>query len=484
MRALMLALLVACKGPATEPTITSPPTGSETTTETELPPVDCNALPELPLSFDRIDGYTNAEDFAFDLDGRYWATDRFGNVVKIRYGGEKKVVSPNFGESAGTVFDKDGYLLIANVSGGSLERIDPDSGGKERILGGLAYPNGVTVDLAGWIYVAEQDSGQVRRIDPATGDDLVIATGLFNPNGLAVSPDQSTLYVGSFGGGTIHAIDLTDVGGETTLFAETPGGGVERGCEGLAEGDECFLEYVGLGECGQVPGGLGCVWSVDTDACAGLLEGDACATTALGEVVDSVCATSSVAGQLFCPKVPGEVVTACAGGVQDGACNAMGQDRTCRESWEGVLVCDTTPWEGALSDGCEGLASGDDCVILDYEGPADGTCATVYGSFICDPGWYGGYQSFNGGLDGVAADECGNVYVTEYTVGLVWRFPPGGGEAELAIETGTFWIPNLHWGNGTGGWDPRTLYVQDRAGDEMLAVDIGVGGAPVAYAPE
>ena len=86
----------------------------------------------------------------------------------------------------------------------------------------------------------------------------------------------------------------------------------------------------------------------------------------------------------------------------------------------------------------------------------------------------------HGGLDGVQVDACGYVWVTEYTLGYVWRFPPTGGDPELAVETGTFWIPNMHWGNGIGGWEEDVMYMQDRFSDELLVIPVGIPGAPVA----
>ena len=108
--------------------------------------------------------------------------------------------------------------------------------------------------------------------------------------------------------------------------------------------------------------------------------------------------------------------------------------------------------------------------------------------------WFGGGYDYPGihsicldprdGRRVIVGVSCGGVWVTEYTLGYVWYFPEGGGDPQLAIDTNTFWIPNLHWGNGIGGWDANTLYVQDRFTDELLAVPTGIPGSPVALQPE
>jgi sugar lactone lactonase YvrE len=88
-----------------------------------------------------------------------------------------------------------------------------------------------------------------------------------------------------------------------------------------------------------------------------------------------------------------------------------------------------------------------------------------------------------GALDGVAVDECGNVYVTEYGPGRIWRVTPATGTVELAIDLGkeSGWIPNMHWGSGRGGWDPKILYVTDRNGRTIYEVELGVGGKVPAH---
>ena len=470
----MIFVLLACSGskPA-EPTV-SDDTGDA------VEPIDCSSLAPLPVEPTRISGFTTSEDFAFDTEGHFVSPDDNGNILKINYEGDFEVLSPNFGESAGMAYLPDGNLVIASPWRGNLDVIAPD-GGRTTLLSGLSYPNGVTVDSEGFIYVAEHDAGVVRRVDSVTGDFEIIAEDLFNPNGLAFGPDETVLYVNSFGGGTVHSITRTEdgwVGPE--LYGETPTDSPDDGpCAELSAGDECFLSSgSGIGTCAGEP--LTCEESLDVAACKGLSAGAACLTEALGAPVESVCTTPLAGGELFCPKVPGEVVTACQDKSSGASCEALGSTRTCDPSWEGILVCDITSWETEMVTACEALSSGDQCIIADYEGYAAGTCADWDGTLYCASD---AHHSWRGGLDGMAADACGNVYVTEYVMGFIWRFSEQGAEPELVAESGSYWIPNLHWGLGVGGWEKDILYVQERDTDELLLLDLGVEGVPAAYRP-
>ncbi len=481
--AWMLLFLGACgEGGTVEATATD----TSTTTTTGL---DCTTdIPTLPIEVsERIGGFTGAEDFGLDNSGRYVAADEFGNIVRRDIDGNGGIWTPGFAETAGTHFMPDGHLAIADVFQGRVVRIQKN-GSQETMIGGMTYPNGVTVDMDGIVYVADQTTGEVIRYDPELDQRQVIASELFNPNGLALSVDHKTLYVGSFGGGTVHEIDL-DADDGAVLFGQTPGGTIgnvyENTCDGLSEGDECFLDYIGVGSCVSSYGDLSCQLTVNTTACENQNDGDPCQQTVLGQQMDSVCTIQPTLEILFCPRVPAEVVTSCLGEEEDAPCTALGIDRECRPSWEEIMICDVTAWGEQADAACDGLANDDECVIIEYEGYVDGTCqpAQMGPGLTCDPGWGGGGQQFSGGLDGIAVDTCGYVWVTEYTLGYVWRFGPEGGEPELAVETETFWIPNMHWGNGIGGWDADTMYMQDRSTDELLVIPIGIPGAPEALVP-
>jgi sugar lactone lactonase YvrE len=89
-----------------------------------------------------------------------------------------------------------------------------------------------------------------------------------------------------------------------------------------------------------------------------------------------------------------------------------------------------------------------------------------------------GFQQ--GGLDGIGVDECGYVYVAEYTTGVIYRITPGGDTSVLA-NVPSFWIPNIKWGRGLGGFERNTMYVADRDASSLFALKINRNGATEYY---
>lgn len=78
-----------------------------------------------------------------------------------------------------------------------------------------------------------------------------------------------------------------------------------------------------------------------------------------------------------------------------------------------------------------------------------------------------------GQLDGLEVDTCGNLYVTDYSFGYLWRIPSDLSSAVVAAKLPTQWIPNLHWGNGIGIWQSDVLYVASRHNGNIFAVNVG-----------
>lgn len=192
---------------------------------------------------------------------------------------------------------------------------------------------------------------------------------------------------------------------------------------------------------------------------------------------------------LSCPTVSAEALAACEGTDPMASCVYGDVAGACMQNWEGYAVCvDLAAHAEALAAVCEGQEEYAPCQIGGDFQPFSGACQYSMGEggevLTCQqPGGSGS----RGGLDGLNVDECGNVYVTEYVQGYVYRFPVGGGVPELVAELPSSWIPNLHWGNGVGGWETDVLYVIDRGrpGDsDMYELAVEIGGAPEAYAPE
>mgnify|MGYP000061571930 CR=1 FL=1 len=263
-----------------------------------------------------LTGWTQAEDFDFDAEGYVVSVENSNLVGRDPYG-NAKIYTPNIGNwTAGTRALPTGDFVVADAGAGELVLVDKDTGGKTVLLGGLNYPNGVEVDEDNNVYVAQNSGAQVNRVnayDPY--DREVVATGVVEPNGLILSPDGQTLYIGSFGGGKIFAVDRNPAGG-----------------------------------------------------------------------------------------------------------------------WYPHRV------------------------------------------------FYDPNQS-DSGFDGINVDICGNVYITEFISGNIYRVSPDGQEADVVAELPSSWIPNLRWGVGVAGWDPDTLYVADRDQGRLFAINVGIPGKPHVLAP-
>lgn len=314
--------IALCIEAVVEPEITSPPWcpengGDPSDFEVWEPeggyPAFCDSLPA-PVEALEVIGPIATEDLAFDNLGNLVGADDDGNLWRsTRAGPEDAPFSPAIpgtdGFTSGLRILPDGDVVYAHSATSSIYRVNP-AGARSVVASGLAYPNGIAVDLEGNVWVAEQDASQVRKVYTESGESEIVATGLYNANGIVFSPNYARVYVGSFGGGTITAIDVND--------------------------DGTFGEPV------RIRGGIG---------------------------------------------------------------------------------------EGAL--------------------------------------------------DGMAVDECGNIYITEFGPGQIWRVSADGCSAEVVIEPDSFWVPNLQWGSGVGEWPESTLFVGDiEEGILWESPNIGVGSAP------
>ncbi|MCG8420346.1 MAG: SMP-30/gluconolactonase/LRE family protein [Proteobacteria bacterium] len=397
--------------------------------------VKCGTPPSLPAELSAtLTGFTGSEDFAFDAAGNLVSSDSNGNLTRQPRDGAMQLLAPNIGDMAGMRFLPNGDLVVAVVDTGSVVRIAP-SGSHKTILSGIAYPNGVEVGDDGFVYVTEHEAGKLRRINPDNGEFTVIGGNMMNPNGVSFSPDYRTLYIASFGSGIVYSVTADGAGswGSVHEFARTPGGGdgVPAACQGATAGQRCSAGHHQPGLCQAWDGGL-------------------------------VCDTSR-------RQIPAAAVTACTGSRQFDSCSFADQGTNYSGECEhiaGTLTCYPHANEVAA---CTGKTPGDSCQVDDlFSGQISGHCQDL-GQLFC----FSGDSGEAGMLDGLTVDACGFVYVTEYTVGKIWRFAPAGGPPELVIDLDSSWIPNLHWGVGVGGWDADKLYVMDRDLGRVFELAVG-----------
>ncbi len=84
-----------------------------------------------------------------------------------------------------------------------------------------------------------------------------------------------------------------------------------------------------------------------------------------------------------------------------------------------------------------------------------------------------------GCYDAINVDACGNLY---YYGSSLMRMLPDEKTVEEVVDLGG-WIPNARWGSDRGGWDPDTLYLNNRISGDITAVEVGVRGKRHVHAP-
>ena len=235
-------------------TSTGSTTGVTTTLATgdtgiEPEEIDCSILPPMPANYQTLTGYSTAEDFDFNGAG-YVVAVVSSNLSAKDQAGDIQIISPGVGNwTSGTRTLATGDYVVAVPGDGTLVLVDGVTGGQVVITGGLSYPNGVEVDSQNNVYYADQTTAVLGRINAYDNTDYeVIATGVSGGNGVILSPDEQTIYVGSFTAGKIWAVDRDPSGVgwlDKRVIFESPGW--DSGYDGInvdACGNVYWTEYI------------------------------------------------------------------------------------------------------------------------------------------------------------------------------------------------------------------------------------------------
>ncbi len=207
------------------------------------------------------DGLETAEGPVWHREGKLYFTEIFAARVHeyTPITGEFRVIRHNSGGANGMAFDPGGRLLMCEMLGRRLSRLEED--GSVTTLwqaedSGRGGPNDVVVSSSGTIYFTMPRHGSVYRIS-AEGDFSPFLIDLPGINGVALSRDETILYVTEYKHRKVLAFPMQNgelVEGPFSVFAEIETEGTEHGADGMAV-DSVDRLYVAC---------LGGVWIFDS----------------------------------------------------------------------------------------------------------------------------------------------------------------------------------------------------------------------------
>ncbi|MBH68353.1 MAG: gluconolactonase [Rhodospirillaceae bacterium] len=204
---------------------------------------------------------------SFDRAGNLYVVNiPYGEIFRMKPGGEFDVVAQYDGWPNGLKVDQNGNLIVADYKRGIL-RVDPETGEVETIVDhrwseGFRGCNDLHLASNGDIYFTDQgqtgmhdQTGRVYRYTKKGVLQLLVGNGP-SPNGLVLNPDETVLYVGMTRGNAAWRVPLLSDGftSKVSIYIQLSGG--HGGPDGLA-----MDENGGLLICHA---GLGSVWHFDS----------------------------------------------------------------------------------------------------------------------------------------------------------------------------------------------------------------------------
>lgn len=176
-------------------------------------------------------GGQGGDALSIDERGNVYASDFAGggtSVLKITRGGEVSVYATGFNGAAGSAFDSQGNLFVANFNSNEISKVTPN-GAVSTFASGFLGPVGVVVDDRDNVFVTNAGVGRtpgykINKIRPNGTVSTFVDFATVDPSFLALGglaqDDAGNFYVSNFINGKIKKITRRGV---ATDFATIPG---------------------------------------------------------------------------------------------------------------------------------------------------------------------------------------------------------------------------------------------------------------------
>ncbi len=170
-------------------------------------------------------------DIAVDQVGNLYVSDSGlptggkGKVFRIGIDGEVSLVAdektiPGLKRPNGVLMGRDKRLLIADAITGVLYRGSAENTSFEKIAEDMGGPDGIVEDLAGNLFVSDVRGGRVFRVTPGNPQPKLIAEGFASAADIAVAFDGKSLLVPDMKRGTLVQLPIAPAASVAPVYRD------------------------------------------------------------------------------------------------------------------------------------------------------------------------------------------------------------------------------------------------------------------------
>lgn len=179
-------------------------------------------------------GFIGASGNSFDNNGVLYQSDIRANAIYKIIGGVRTfVTSTGISAPVGITFDSQDNFYVCNCGNNTIRKVTP-SGVSTLFASGSAFfacPNGMTIDENDNLYVVNFSNPNIIKITPS-GSVSIIGNTIAGNGHIDYNPITKNVYIASFSGNRIYALDTEDITATAQIIAGTGVSGNEDG-EGL-----------------------------------------------------------------------------------------------------------------------------------------------------------------------------------------------------------------------------------------------------------